>query len=165
MHAESNTPEALDRQLLLRAVELSRQGMHRGAGGPFGAVIARDGKIVGEGYNRVTSANDPSAHAEVEAIRTACRHLGSFELRGCTIYASCEPCPMCLGAIYWARLDRLVYANTSADAAAIHFDDAELHAQLSRPLNQQKLPSVHIALSEARSVFEEWSRLEAKILY
>ncbi len=165
MSTERETTDRHDRELLQRAVDLSRQGMRRGAGGPFGAVVARRGEIVGEGFNRVTSANDPSAHAEVEAIRSACRHLGTFELRGCTLFASCEPCPMCLGAIYWARLDRLVYANTSEDAAAIDFDDAELYRQLRRPLAEQKLPSRHLPLEDARRVFEEWKTFEAKILY
>lgn len=157
--------EAQHRALLQRAVELSREGMQRGAGGPFGAVIARGTEIVGEGFNRVTSGNDPSAHAEIEAIRNACRHLGTFELRGCRIYASCEPCPMCLGAIYWARLDELIYANTSEDAAAIDFDDAEIYRQIALPLSEQKLPNRHLPSAEAKQVFREWSENEAKILY
>ncbi len=159
-------PESdFDREMLLRAVELSRLGMLENAGGPFGAVVTRGREIVGQGFNRVTSSNDPSAHAEVEAIRNACAGVGTFTLEGCTIYSSCEPCPMCLGAIYWARLDRLVFANTRTDAAAIDFDDAEIYRQLAKPLDQQKLTSLHLPLDEARAVFEEWSAKGFKIPY
>jgi tRNA(Arg) A34 adenosine deaminase TadA len=155
----------LDLRLLRRAVELSRERMLANSGGPFGALVALEGEVVGEGWNRVTSANDPTAHAEVTAIREACAKLGRFELSGLTIYSSCEPCPMCLAAIYWARLDRLVYANTRADAAAIGFDDAEFYSQIARPLHEQSLPVERIELPEARAVFELWRAKADKVPY
>lgn len=155
----------LDLSHLRRAVELSRERMLAGEGGPFGAVIARNGEIIGEGWNRVTSTLDPTAHAEVVAIRAACERLGRFELTGATIYSSCEPCPMCLAAIYWARLDRLVFANSRADAAAIGFDDAEFYTQIALPLDRQTLPAEHVELAEARAVFELWRTKADKISY
>lgn len=162
----------LDLRWLRRAVELSREKMLANEGGPFGALIAatdsggaEGGQVVGEGWNRVTSANDPTAHAEITAIRAACARLGRFELSGLTIYSSCEPCPMCLAAIYWARLDRLVYANTRHDAAAIGFDDAELYAQVALPLAEQKLPIERLELPEARAVFALWREKSDKIRY
>ena len=158
-------PAAIDLDHLLHAVELSARAISEGTGGPFGAVIARDGEIVGSGRNRVTLANDPTAHAEVEAIRDACRTLDTFDLSGCTIYSSCEPCPMCLGAIYWARLDRLVYANTREQAAAIDFDDAAIYRQLALPLAAQELASAHLPLERAQQVFEQWQRSPTKIEY
>ena len=139
--------------------------MAHGRGGPFGAVVARGKEIVGRGNNRVTTANDPSAHAEIEAIRDACKNLGTFELSDYTIYSSCEPCPMCLGAIYWARLDRLVYANTRQDAASIDFDDAAIYEQIALPISQQTLASTHLPLEEARAVFEQWRTSETKVSY
>jgi len=154
-----------DRDLLSRAVELSKVWRQSDGGGPFGAVIVRGDEIVGEGLNRVTTANDPSAHAEIEAIRDACRRLDTYQLSGCTIYSSCEPCPMCLGAIYWARLDRLVYANTRQDAASIDFDDAAIYQQIALPLSEQTLPSTHLPLDEARAVFEQWRTSDKKIRY
>src|SRR5215212_3121763 len=116
-----------EKELLERAIELSRQGMQQGCGGPFGCVIVKNGEIVGEGYNMVTSTNDPTAHAEVVAIRQACTKLNAYQLPGCDVYASCEPCPMCLGAIYWARPARVIFANTRHDAAAIEFDDEHIY--------------------------------------
>lgn len=158
-------PSDRDLRLLRRAVELSRERMLDGAGGPFGAVVARGGEIVGEGWNRVTSAMDPTAHAEVVAIRAACERLGRFELSGLAIYSSCEPCPMCLAAIYWARLDRLVYANTRAEAAAIGFDDARFYTQIALPLAEQTLPVERLELAEARAVFALWQAKADKIAY
>jgi tRNA(Arg) A34 adenosine deaminase TadA len=154
-----------DLRLLRRAVALSKEQMVANQGGPFGALVARGDEIVAEGWNRVTSANDPTAHAEIVAIRAACARLGRFELAGLALYSSCEPCPMCLAAIYWARLDRLVYANTREQAAAIGFDDAAFYAQLARPLGEQSLPSERIELPEARAVFELWRAKEDKIRY
>jgi tRNA(Arg) A34 adenosine deaminase TadA len=154
-----------DRALLERAVALSREKMLAGEGGPFGALVALDGEVIAEGWNRVTSTDDPTAHAEIVAIREACRELGRFELRGGVLYTSCEPCPMCLAATYWARLDRLVYANTRADAAAIEFDDAFLYDQIALPLGEQTLPSRQIELASAREVFELWRAKEDKIRY
>jgi guanine deaminase len=148
-----------------RAIELSRMNMQAGAGGPFGAVVVKDGKIVGEGWNQVTSSNDPTAHAEVVAIRNACRTLDTFKLSGCTIYTSCEPCPMCLAAIYWARLDRIVYANTHTDAAAIGFDDAFLYRELNLPLERRQVPASRLLADEAHRVFEEWAAMPDKIPY
>ncbi len=148
-----------------RAVELSEQGMRNMAGGPFGAVIVRDGEIIAEGWNRVTSHNDPSAHAEIVAIREACAKLGTFSLAGSEIYASAEPCPMCLGAIYWARLDRLYYANTREEAAEIGFDDAFIYDEIAKPTSQRTIPTVRIASREALSVFRAWPQLVGKLDY
>lgn len=154
-----------DLPYLERAVALSKERMLAGAGGPFGAVVVANGEIVAEGWNQVTSTHDPTAHAEIVAIRAACRKLARFELRGAVLYSSCEPCPMCLAAIYWSRVDRLVYANTREDAAAIDFDDAFLYKQIALPLANQRLPSRRIDLPSAREVFELWRRKEDKIPY
>jgi tRNA(Arg) A34 adenosine deaminase TadA len=124
-----------DLRFLDRAVELSRQGIEQQAGGPFGCVIVKNGVIIGEGNNQVTVTNDPTAHAEVVAIRNACKTLGSFQLEGCDVYTSCEPCPMCLGAIYWARPERVIYANTKTDAAAIDFDDQFIYDEIKKKGN------------------------------
>ena len=152
-------------QYLQRAIELSRLNIEIG-GGPFGAVIVdRDGKLVGEGTNRVTSSNDPTAHAEVVAIREACRQVNRFSLEGATIYTSCEPCPMCLAAIYWARIGRIVYANTRDDAASIGFDDQILYDEIPKPLEERTIP-MHRALgTEALSVFDLWLAMPDKIEY
>lgn len=146
-------PEA---QHMKRAIELSRINMQSGQGGPFGAVIVKNGKIVGEGWNKVTSTNDPTAHAEVEAIRDACKNLGTFELKDCEIYTSCEPCPMCLGAIYWARLEKIYYGNTRDDAAAIQFDDEFLYREIVKPMDQRTIPIKPLLRDEALTVFKEW---------
>ena len=148
-----------------RAIALSREKMEAGAGGPFGAVIARDGRIVGEGWNQVTSTNDPTAHAEIVAIRAACLAVGAFHLDGCTIYASCEPCPMCLAAIYWARLDRLCFANSREDAARIGFDDARIGGELARDPDARTLPSARLLTAEARSVLDAWTVKPDKVRY
>ncbi|MCA3640236.1 MAG: nucleoside deaminase [Methylobacterium sp.] len=155
-----------DDALLARAVNLSRLHMEEGAGGPFGAVIAtKDGRIIAEGWNGVTSGNDPTAHAEVVAIRRACAALGTFDLSGHVIYSSCEPCPMCLGAIYWARLERLVFANSRADAAAIGFDDARIYDEIPKPIEARLLPTVHRPSREATAVFAEWLKKADRIPY
>ena len=156
---------SLDRAFLQRAVELSRERMMANLGGPFGAVIVRDGEIVAEGWNEVTSANDPTAHGEVVAIRRACEKLGSFSLAGATIYSSCEPCPMCLAAIYWARLDRLVFANTRQQAAAIGFDDDFLYREVPKPIAERAMPTQHLPMHEADAVFDLWMRKADKIEY
>ena len=148
-----------------RAIELSAERMRSNAGGPFGAVIVKDGKIIAEGFNQVTSTNDPTAHAEVVAIRNACESLGSYSLEGCVIYSSCEPCPMCLASIYWARLDGLYFANSRQDAAEIGFDDEFLYREVSKPLSERKIPTKHMGLSEARAVFEEWRDKPDKEMY
>lgn len=154
-----------DSRFLSRAVELSAKAIDGGTGGPFGAVVVRGGKIVGEGRNRVTCSNDPTAHAEVDAIRSACNHLETFTLSDCTLYSSCEPCPMCLGAIYWARLERLVYANTRDDAAAIDFDDAAIYGQIALPLAEQNLACTHLPSAAALNVFQQWAESEDKVEY
>jgi tRNA(Arg) A34 adenosine deaminase TadA len=148
-----------------RAIALSAEKMRAGLGGPFGALIARDGKIVAEGFNQVTSNNDPTAHAEVVAIRAACRQLGSFSLQGCEMYTSCEPCPMCLGAIYWARLDRVYYANTRSDAAVIGFDDDHIYREFDKPIDGRAVPFIQLGSEEARQIFQEWLEKPDKIPY
>jgi len=148
-----------------RAIALSAEKMRAGLGGPFGALIARRGKIVAEGFNQVTSNNDPTAHAEVVAIRAACRALGSFGLQGCEMYTSCEPCPMCLGAIYWARLDRVYYANTRADAAIIGFDDDHIYREFDKPIDGRAVPFIRLGSTEARQIFQEWLEKPDKIPY
>ncbi len=157
--------EADHRAFMRHAVRLSAERMRDGAGGPFGAIVVRDGKVVAEGWNRVTSANDPTAHAEVTAIRDACAALGTFSLRGCDIYTSCEPCPMCLAAIYWARLDRVFFANSREDAAAIGFDDALIYAEVSKPIADRVIPTTQLALPEAAAVFAEWHAKPDKVQY
>ncbi len=148
-----------------RAIELSREKMNANDGGPFGAVIVRDGEIIGEGWNRVTSTSDPTAHAEVTAIRNACSNSGNFSLEGAVIYSSCEPCPMCLAAIYWARISKLYYANTSEDAADIDFDDEFLYREIVLHEAHRTLPSERILGGEAILVFDEWHEKADKIAY
>lgn len=139
--------------------------MHAGAGGPFGAVIVKDGKIIGEGWNKVTSSNDPTAHAEVSAIRDACAKSNSFELAGAEIYTSCEPCPMCLSAIYWARISKIYYGNTRKDAAEINFDDDFLYQEIPKDIKDRKVPMIQCAHAEALEVFKEWDSKSDKIPY
>lgn len=139
-----------------RAIELSRQNAISAAGGPFGAVVVHQGRIVGEGANRVVHDNDPTAHAEIVAIRHACRTLGRYDLVGCVIYTSCEPCPMCLGAIWWARIAEIVYANDRAAAAAIGFDDDVLYREVAAPLDERRLPLRRMSAEEALAVFHQW---------
>lgn len=154
-----------EQQFLDRAIELSRLGMQSGKGGPFGCVIVKDGKIIGEGYNQVATSNDPTAHAEVVAIRNACKALKSFQLTDCDIYASCEPCPMCLGAIYWARPKRVIYANTKQDAAAINFDDQFIYDEIGKPGHQKAIEFIHRPDGKAIEVFREWTTMENKVVY
>jgi tRNA(Arg) A34 adenosine deaminase TadA len=154
-----------EKRFLERAIELSRQGMQGGQGGPFGCIIVKGDEIVGEGCNNVTSSNDPTAHAEVVAIRDACRRLNSYQLSGCDVYASCEPCPMCLGAIYWARPDRVIYANTKEEAAAIEFDDDFIYNEINTGTLDRKIPFIHFPHPKAKEVFEEWKLWEGKKRY
>jgi tRNA(Arg) A34 adenosine deaminase TadA len=154
-----------EEHFMLRAIELSAENVRSGRGGPFGAVVVHDGRIIGEGANSVTSANDPTAHAEVVAIRHACRSLDRFHLEDCQIYATCEPCPMCLGAIYWARLSAIFFANTKADAASIGFDDSYIYEQLNRPIESRSIPMLQILRTEALRVFEDWQRKPDKVEY
>jgi len=155
----------MDERFLREAIRLSLDGMQAGAGGPFGAVVVRDGEIVGRGSNRVTSTNDPTAHAEIVAIRDACTRLERFSLAGCQIYSSCEPCPMCLAAIYWARLDRLVYAATRADAAQAGFDDAHIHREIPLPADARSLSTAQALQQEALVALEAWTQKEDRIEY
>lgn len=148
-----------------RAIELSLEMMRSGRGGPFGAVVVKGGAVVAEGSNQVTSSNDPTAHAEVVAIRRACQALNSFDLTGCEIYTSCEPCPMCLGAIYWARLGRICYANDRHDAAKIGFQDDFLYREIPLPPDQRAIPTLRLLQTEGWAVFEEWDRKPDKIQY
>lgn len=152
-------------KFMRRAIELSRQHMQAGHGGPFGAVVVRDGKIIGEGWNCVTSSFDPTAHAEVMAIRRACEAVQNFDLSDCEIYTSCEPCPMCLAAIYWARIGAIYQANTRDDAAAIDFDDAYLYRELLKPLDQRDVPVRQLLRDEAQVVFREWTQKSDRIEY
>jgi guanine deaminase len=150
---------------LREAIRLSQYAIDVGAGGPFGAVIVRQGEIVSRGWNRVTSTNDPTAHAEIVAIREACRSLMAFSLAGCEIYCSCEPCPMCLGAIHWARLDRLWYAASREDAAAAGFDDRQMYEQFGLPPDQRRLPMQQSLRAEAQAVLRAWLESPRRIQY
>ncbi len=154
-----------DAEFLREAIRLSREKMEAGLGGPFGALVVRDGAIIARGWNQVTTTRDPTAHAEVTAIRAACQALGHFELRGCVIYTSCEPCPMCLGAMYWARPERVVYANTRQDAAAIGFDDEFIYREVPLPPGARTLSFVHLPSDEARAVFKAWDDKPDKVRY
>lgn len=155
-----------DQEVFMKmAIELSQKGMDSGKGGPFGCIIVRNGVVVGKGANSVSSTNDPTAHAEVMAIRDACKNLKDFQLEGCDIYTSCEPCPMCLGAIYWARPARVFYANSKTDAAEAGFDDQFIYEELDLPYQKRKIPFEQMLANEAKVVFEEWKKKEDKTLY
>jgi len=146
----------IEKRFLERAIELSRQGMQKGNGGPFGCVIVKDGEIVGEGCNEVLVKNDPTSHAEIVAIRTACKNLNNFQLVGCDLYTSCEPCPMCMGAIYWARPNRVIYANTKSDAAAVNFDDQFIYDEIEKLPEDRYIQFIHMPQEDALHVFLEW---------
>jgi guanine deaminase len=148
-----------------RAIALALESVRSGNGGPFGALIVKDRHILAEGTNRVTSANDPTAHAEVVAIREACRLLGNFQLSGCDLYTTCEPCPMCLGAIYWARPARVFYAGTAADAAAAGFDDAFIYDELRHPPAARRVPMTQLLRDESLAIFSAWKQQENKTPY
>lgn len=154
-----------DKKFMQCAIELARSGVERNLGGPFGCVVVKDGEIVGEGNNQVTSSNDPTAHAEVIAIREACKSLNSFQLDGCTIYTSCEPCPMCLGAIYWARPAKVYYACTRDDAAAIGFDDDFIYQELGKTNDSRELVLTNLMRDDALEIFNAWSSKPDKIEY
>lgn len=147
------------------AIRFSKQGMERNEGGPFGCIIVKGDQIVGWGNNKVTSSNDPTAHAEITAIRDACRRLNTYQLTDCEIYSSCEPCPMCMGAIYWARPKALYFANTRQDAAKIGFDDSMIYDELAAPVELRKIPIIQLGREEALQVFAEWEKKEDKIRY
>ena len=154
-----------EEKFMQEAILLSHQGMENNEGGPFGCVIVKGDAIVGRGNNKVSSTNDPTAHAEVIAIRDACKNIGTFQLEDCEIYTSCEPCPMCLGAIYWARPRRVFYGNTKADAAAIGFDDQFIYEELDRPMDARRLPMTQLLREEALAGFQAWERKDGKTEY
>ena len=152
-------------KFMQEAILLANEGMIANTGGPFGTVVVKDGKIIGRGNNRVTSTNDPTAHAEVVAIRDACKNLGSFQLKGCEIYTTCEPCPMCLGAIYWARPSKLYYGCSKKDAADIGFDDAFIYHEIKLPLQERKIQFIQLLREEALESFKEWKAKDNRISY
>ena len=152
-------------KFIRRAIELASEGVKSNAGGPFGAVVVKDNVIIAEGFNSVTSVNDPTAHAEVMAIRKACKKLGSFQLEGCIIYTSCEPCPMCLGAIYWARPEKVFYACTREDAAEIDFDDQFIYNEISKNIDDRQIKFTQIMQNEALTVFKDWKEKTDKTEY
>lgn len=154
-----------DQFFMRRAIELAETGMNSNEGGPFGAVVVKDGKIIAEGNNGVTSTNDPTAHAEVVAIRRACEKLNSFQLEDCIIYTSCEPCPMCLGAIYWARPKKVFYACDNKDAAKIDFDDQFIYDEIDMPIEKRTIPFVRILKEEGVIVFNQWAKKTDKTEY
>ena len=154
-----------DPSFMEQAIQLATANVASASGGPFGAVIVRDGEVVATGVNRVTATNDPTAHAEITAIRSACAALKTFELRGCHIYTSCEPCPMCLAAIYWARLDAVYFGNTAADAARAGFDDSAIYAEVSRPHHARSVPMRSLLSEQAWASFEAWLEDEGRIHY
>ncbi|MDG1517622.1 MAG: nucleoside deaminase [Flavobacteriales bacterium] len=155
----------MDENFMAEAVELSIKGMLNNEGGPFGAVVVKNGEIVGKGNNKVTSTFDPTAHAEVVAIRDACKNLNTFQLDDCIIYTSCEPCPMCLGAIYWARPKAVYYGCTKQDAANINFDDAFIYKELKAPMTKRKIPFKQLGRENALKAFQLWSKKQDKNLY
>lgn len=152
-------------EFLNRAIVLSRQGMEAGEGGPFGAVVVHNNQIIGEGHNSVIATNDPTNHAEMVAIRAATTTLGSFDLNGCELYVNAEPCPMCLGAIYWAGLGGIFFANTRGDVAEIGFDDSRIYKELSTPPGERSIPAHQVTSPEAAAVFAEWMNREDRIQY
>ncbi len=151
-------------EMMRKAIELSKQSIEKG-GGPFGAVIVKDGEIIAKGHNMVTLNNDPTAHAEVSVIREAAKKLNNFSLEGCEIYTSCEPCPMCLAAIYWARIEKIYYANTKKDAAEIDFDDSFIYEQIELPYNERSIPVVQMLRNEAIEAFDIWRDKTDKVEY
>ena len=155
----------LNSKFMKEAIALSPESVRSGTGGPFGAVIVKEGQIIAPGQNQVTSTNDPTAHAEIVVIREACRVLQTFQLQGCELYTSCEPCPMCLGAIYWARVEKVYYANTKADAAQIGFDDQFIYDELKLPFAQRHLPMIQLMQQEAWNAFREWVEKTDKVEY
>jgi guanine deaminase len=154
-----------EEKFMMVAIELSRNGINGNEGGPFGCVVVKGDKIVGRGNNKVTSSNDPTAHAEVVAIRDACKNLGTFQLDDCEVFTSCEPCPMCMGAIYWARPTKVYYANNRTDAANIGFDDSMIYEELAANFENRKIPIISVGRSEALKVFAEWQNKKDKISY
>ena len=154
----------MDDKFMMKAIELSIERVKSGTG-PFGALIVKDNKIIAEGYNKVTSANDPTSHAEIVAIRNACKILNNFSLKGCNLYTTCEPCPMCLSAIYWSRINKIYYANTRSDAQKIDFSDALIYEELNKTIKERKIPMHQMMREEALKAFEMWDKKEDKIKY
>jgi len=154
-----------DKEFMRRAIELAQNGIDAEAGGPFGAIVVKDGAIIGEGWNQVTSTNDPTAHAEIVAIRAACKKLDSFQLENCVIYTSCEPCPMCLGAIYWARPKQMFFACNREDAARVGFDDDFIYQEIERPIEARRIESINFLREEGLTVFENWANKSDKTEY
>ena len=152
------------KKFMLRAIELSIKSVNSGTG-PFGAVIVKDNKIISEGFNTVTLSNDPTSHAEIVAIRSACKGLNNFSLEGCDLFTTCEPCPMCLSAIYWAHIDEIYYANTRSDAQKIDFSDALIYEELNKTIKERKIPMNQIMRNEALKAFEMWDKKEDKVKY
>jgi tRNA(Arg) A34 adenosine deaminase TadA len=150
---------------MAQVIEMAAENARSGRGGPFAALVVKQDAVIASGVNRVTAANDPTAHAEIEAIRAACQALASFQLTGCDIYASCEPCPMCLGAIYWARANRVYFAATRADAAAAGFDDSRIYEELQAPFSQRRIPTIQLRSAEAQRAFVEWKAQPARTIY
>jgi guanine deaminase len=155
----------MDNAFMARAIQLSLENVRSGRGGPFGAVVVKNREIVAEGVNRVTATKDPTAHAEVLAIRQACQRLGDFELRGCDLYSSCEPCPMCLGAIYWARIEKVYFGNLAEDAAKIGFDDSAIYSEITQPHSLREIPMIPMMRDEALAAFRAWEEHPGKIPY
>ena len=155
----------MDNAFMARAIRLSVDNVVAGRGGPFGTVIVKEGVVVAEAANQVAATNDPTAHAEVLAIRQACQKLRSFELRGCDLYTSCEPCPMCLGAIYWARINKVYFGNLAADAAKIGFEDSAIYAEFTQPHAHRKIPMIQIMREEALAAFRAWEENPDKTPY
>ena len=149
---------------MLRAIALSIESVKTG-GGPFGSIIVKDDKIISEGFNKVTSTNDPTAHGEIVAIRDACKKLNNFNLKGSELYSTCEPCPMCLSAIYWARIDKISYANTREDARKIDFDDSLIYSEFKKNINERKIPTIQMMRNEALKAFELWDKKTDKVKY
>jgi guanine deaminase len=150
-------------EFMMEAITLSIEKMEAGFGGPFGAVVVCDGKVISRGYNNVLSSNDPTAHAEVDAIRKACQAMGTPQLNNCELYTSCEPCPMCLGAIYWAQLKKVYYGNTKADAASIGFDDQFIYDEIDKPLTARTIPMEQLLPEQAKEAFDRWEAKEMKL--
>ncbi len=154
-----------EEKFMKRAIELASYSIDNNLGGPFGAVIVRNGEIIGEGFNRVTTINDPTAHAEIVAIRNACKNINSFQLDNCQIYSSCEPCPMCLGAIYWARPSALYFASSKEDASKAGFDDSMIYKEILLSIDKRKIKSVYVPSEQAKNIFEKWITITKKTMY
>jgi tRNA(Arg) A34 adenosine deaminase TadA len=153
------------KEFMREAIRLSIENVQLGKGGPFAAVVVKDGIIIAQGTNLVTTLNDPTAHAEIIAIRNACKTLGTFQLDECEMYTSCEPCPMCLGAIYWARVSKVIFGNTKQDAASIGFDDSFIYGELNKSFNDRQIPMIQMLREEALKAFDEWKNKEDKVWY